>query len=222
MFQRAIELDPQYCRAHTGLAFTYGRDTRFFGTPDREEWFRLMLESAQRAVALDETDADARTMLVRYYQGVGRADDAVAEAKRAIQLNPHNADANNMMGGSLSLASARYEEGIPWLERALQLNPSDPQHQVFVINLALAHLGAGRYDEAIRLAREANRRQPDFLEGLIVQATSLGYLERAEEARAVIAGHGESAPGFIERHVTYAPELKDRLLEGLRRAGLVG
>ncbi len=222
MFQRAIELDPQYCRAHTGLAFTYGRNLRFFGAPDREEWRRLMYESAQRAVALDETDADARTMLVRCYQHAGRIDDAIAEAKRAIQLNPHNVDANNMMGSALSTAAARYDEGIPWFERALQLNPSDPQHQIYTTQLAFAHLGAGRFELAAKLARDAIRRQPDFLEGVIALAASLGYLGHAEEARTAIEGHEDAAPGFIERHVTYAPELKECLLEGLRRAGLVG
>ncbi len=181
-----------------------------------------MYESAQRAVALDETDADARTMLVRCYQLTGRIDDAIAEAKRAIQLNPHNADANNMMGDALSVGSARYEEGIPWLERALLLNPSDPQHQVFVIHLALANLGAGHYDEAIRHARDAIRRQPDFLEGVIALAASLGYLGRTEEARTAIEGHEDSVPGYIEQHPIYAPALKECLLEGLRRSGLVG
>ncbi len=181
-----------------------------------------MYESAQRAVALDETDADARTMLVRCYQHAGRIDDAIAEAKRAIQLNPHNADANNMMGSSLSTAAARYEEGIPWFERALQLNPSDPQHQVFTTQLAFAHLGAGRFELAVKLARDAIRRQPDFLEGVIALAGSLGYLGRVEEARAAIEGHENAAPSFIELHVTYGRELKDCLLEGLRRAGLVG
>ncbi len=222
MFRRAIELDPQYCRAHTGLAFSYGRDLRFFGAPDRQEWHRLGLESAQRAVALDETDAEARTMLVRFYQsGGGRIDDAIAEARKAVQLNPHNADVNNIMGSSLSTASARYEEGIPWFERALQLNPSDPQHQVFTVQLALAHLGAGRFEVAAKLAREALRRQPDFTEGVVTLASSLGYLGRGDEARAAIEGHEKTAPEFIDQHVTYAPELKDCLLKGLRKAGLI-
>ena len=125
------------------------------------------------------------------------------------------------MESALSTSAARYYEGIPWFERALQLNPFDTQQPVFVINLALAHLGAGRYDEANRLAREAIRRQPDFLEGAITLAASLGYLGRAEEARAAIEGHEDAAPGFIEPHMTYARELKDCLLEGLRRAGLI-
>ena len=124
------------------------------------------------------------------------------------------------MGAALSIASARYEEGIPWFERALQLNPSDPQHQVYATQLALAHLGAERFEIAEKLARDAIRRRPDFLEGVIALAASLGYLGRAEEARAAIEGHEDVAPSFIERHVVYAPELKDCLLEGLRRAGL--
>jgi Tfp pilus assembly protein PilF len=180
-----------------------------------------MFESARRAVALDETDSEARMMLARAYMNSGQLDAAIAESRRAIQLNPHNADANNTLGGALSTASARYEEGIPWFERALQLNPSDPLHQLFASQLALAHLGAGRYDEAIRYAHDAIRRQSDFLDGMVALAASLGYQGRAEEARAAIEGREQDVASFIERHAVYAPKLKECLLEGLRRAGLV-
>ena len=220
LFKRAIELDPQYCRAHTGLAYTYGRDVRYHGTPDREEWNRRMLELARRAVALDETDAEARTMLARAHWGNGQLEAAIAEARRAVQLNPHSAEANNILGGALSTASARYEEGITWCERALKLSPSDPQHHMFTIQLTLACLGAGRYEEAVRLARDAIRRQSSALDAMVALAAALGYLGHAEEARAVIEGHEDAAPSFIERHVLYAPELKNCLLEGLRKAGL--
>ncbi len=195
LFQRAIELDPQYARAHTGLASCYGLDLRLFAAPDREERVRLMIQSARRAVALDETDSEARIALARAHVSAGQFDAAITEARKAVQLNPHNATANRMLGATLSTTTARYEEGIPWLERALQLNPSDPQHQIVAFHLAVAHLGAGRYDEAIRHARDAVLRQAEargFRPGLYRTASDL-------RARAQGLPAGRPPPGGTGR-----------------------
>ncbi len=121
---------------------------------------------------------------------------------------------------NLALGSARYEEGIPWFERALQLNPLDPQHYLLATNLALAHLGAGQFEKAAEYAHDAIRHRPDFLETRVVLASALGHLERAEEARTAIEGFRDVAGDFVERHVVYARELKDCILDGLRKAGL--
>ncbi len=107
------------------------------------------------------------------------------------------------------------------MKRSLQLKPSDHQHQVTAFHLAVAHLGVGRFDEAIGYARDAIRRQPDYPDGVIALAAYLGYVGRAEEARDAIKGHEDSVPGYVEQHPIYAPALKDCLLEGLRRAGLI-
>ncbi|MCZ6885733.1 MAG: tetratricopeptide repeat protein, partial [Alphaproteobacteria bacterium] len=103
---------------------------------------------------------------------------------------------------------------------ALQLNPLDPQYYLIATQLALAHLGAGQFEKAAEYAHDAIRQQPDFLETRIALASALGHLERTEEARTAIEGLGDAAGDFVERHVLYARELKDCILDGLRKAGL--
>ena len=78
-----------------------------------------------------------------------------------------------------------------------------------------------KFDEAIEYARDAVRRRPDYPDGVIALAASLGYEGRAEEARAAIKEHENSIPSYIEQHPIYAPELKECLLNGLRKAGLL-
>ncbi len=221
MFKSSIEVDPNYSRAHTGLAYTYARDRRFFGAQNKEELARLLFESARRAVALDESDAEARTMLARAYASTQQPDAGIAEARRAVDLNPHNATANNVLGVTLALGAARYEEGIPWFDRALQLNPLDPQYYLIATQLAFAHLGAGQFEKAAEYAHDAIRQQPDFLETRVVLASALGHLDRAEEARTAIEGFRDVAGDFVERHVLFARGLKDCILDGLRKAGLL-
>ena len=159
-------------------------------------------------------------MLARSYGSTQQPDAAIAEARRAVGLNPPNAMANNVLGVQSALGSARYEDGIPWFERALQLNPLDPQYFLIATQLAFAHLGAGQFEKAAEYAHDAIRQRPDFLETRVVLASALGHLERAEEARTAIEGFRDVARDFVERHVLYARELKDCILDGLRKAGL--
>ncbi len=102
MFNRAIELDPNFARAHSGLSYTYIKDLRYFRSLDPEECKRLVSEITRRAVALDETDPEARAMLARAYIFEGQLEAAIAEARRAVQISPSDAYANNILGSSLS------------------------------------------------------------------------------------------------------------------------
>ena len=222
MFMRAIELDPNFARAHTGLAYTYIRDLRYFRVLDREECVRLTFEHSRAAIALDEMESEARTMLARAYGFAKQLDAAVAEARRAVEINAYDAVANNILGAMLSLASARYDEGVPWFERALKLNPLDPQYHLYLTQIALAKLGAGRYAAAADHAREALRRKPDFLEARIALASSLGHSGPSEQAPAVVSEIDDSAKDYVETHILYADDLKDRVLDGLRKAGREG
>ncbi len=222
LFTRAIDLDPDFVRAHAGLAFSHIRGLRFFGTENREETRKLIMESARRAVALDESDSEARVILALSYMVIGEPESGLSEGKLALGLNPNSAFANNAMGALTSLGMANFDEGIPWFEQALLLNPLDPQNHLFLAQLALAHLCAGRYDKAAEYAREAIRRRHDFIESHIALASSLGFLDRPDEARAALEGFKDAAAAFVDRHVVYAQQVKDIVMDGLRKANLVG
>ena len=147
-------------------------------------------------------------------------ESALAEARRAVESNPYDAFAHNSLGATLALACARYDEGILCFQRALQLNPTDPQSYLYLTQLALAWIGGERYELAVDNARDALRHNPDFLEAQIVLASSLGYLGRTKEALSAIAQNDVSARQYVESHIVYARDLKDRLIVGLRKAGL--
>ena len=221
MFNRAIELDPDYVRAYTGLSYTYSRDLRFFDPVDRAECLRLLFEAARRAVALDETDSDARSMLARGYMRAHQADSAVAEASRAVELNPNNARANEALGIALSLESDRYEEGIRYLERAIKLNPLAPQKHLWLTHVSMAHLCAGQIEKAIEYADEALRREPEFPEARVALASALGHMNNPREAQTAIKDFEDVARNWDERTVTWSQAVQDRLLDGLRKAGLL-
>jgi adenylate cyclase len=220
LFSRAIELDPNYARAFTGLAYTYVKDIRFFRVVERQECLRLIFENARRALELNEKDVEARTILARAYIIDGQKEFGMAECRRAVESNPYDAYANNVFGAVLSLGSAQYEEGIPWFERALKLNPTDPQSHLFFAQLAIAKVGAERYEEALSRAQEALRLKTDYLEAHIALISAFGYLSRQDDALSSIKKYGEGAVEYVENHPFYADDLKERLIAGLRKAGL--
>ena len=181
-----------------------------------------MLATARRAVALDEMDSEARTMLARALNLVGQPEAAIAEARQAVELNPFDPYAKNVLGFILGVGAARWDEAIPWLENAVLLSPKDPQFHIIVSQLALAHLCAGNYEQAAKHAGHAIRRQPGFFEANATLASALGYLERPEEAAAALLPFASEAGERIERNAFFDREVKDRILDGLRKAGWEG
>ena len=113
----------------------------------------------------------------------------------------------------------RYDEGIPWIERALQLNPVDPQQFLWLTHLAIAHLCSGNFEQAVECASDAVRRNPDFIEARAALASALGFLERPEEARATIEGSSDIERELGQKMSFAAQAILDRMLDGLRRAG---
>ena len=87
-------------------------------------------------------------------------DQAIAEAERAIALDPNIAEAYTWLGETLNFAG-RPEEAIGLIEKAMRLNPHYPPFYLFFLGQAY-HL-TGRYEEAIAAYKRALTRNPNLL-----------------------------------------------------------
>ena len=223
MFERAIELDPNYSQPFTGLAHTYQLDVLLEYTDCREDSIAKLFEAARRAVALDETDSMAHVMMCFACRWSRQHDMAVAEAETAVELNPSNAFAHFHLGNVLDLAG-RTENAIPNMEKSLQLNPRDTGMHFLMSVLARAHLNARRYEEAIGWARKAIHRRPDHPRAHAILAIGLAHLGRRAEARTALDECESIRPGFAERWALLRqyrnPADNEHILDGLRKAGL--
>ena len=121
-FDRALEIDPHYARAYTGLSLSY------FNEWSCQLWDRneisecLAYENANKAIKLDGNDHVSHLVLGRIYlyrRHFGRAE---SHLDRAITLNPNDAD-NLVQIGSCKSFLGKAEEGVMLFERALKLNP---------------------------------------------------------------------------------------------------
>jgi predicted Zn-dependent protease len=103
----------------------------------------------------------------------------------------------------------------------LKLNPIDPQNYLFYTHLALGHLGAGRQEDAAQNAREAVRLKPDFGESRVLLASALGYLGRKSEAVQALGPLFKKVSDYVDGRRIWAPVVKELVLNGLKKVGLV-
>jgi adenylate cyclase len=221
-FQKAIELDPNYSRAWAGLAYTYGRDFRLGFSNDSKSAAKSCLEAARKAVALDESDSEARVMFARGLNMTEQYENSLLEIRRAVELNPQDSMACWTLG-VLLYTRGQAEEGIPWIEKALEINPLDPRDYVIRTHLATAKMCAGDYESAAQFARSAMTQRPDYIDSRVTLAASLGYLGRSEEARDIVGENRDEIFEYIENtpHLLRRKYISGTFIEGLRRAGLV-
>lgn len=183
------------------------------------------MERAQRAVALDPTDARALTLAGHIHGFLGkRPHDAKALHERAIALNPNVPLAWCFSGLSYSYLGSD-AEAIRRLSQAHQLSPHDPHSFFFDTGLMMPFILRGQYDSAVDLGRRAIALNPGFSSAYKVCLSALGYLHRREEAADIRSRLLDLEPEFrVSDAIARSPMVREQDIqhyaEGLRRAGL--
>ena len=168
--------------AQSGLALRLGR-----GSPISLSTRHWTL--ALKATELDETDARGFGELgfVHLYRKEHEA--AISAYKRALLLNPNDADLMSDMADALA-HSGRSDEAITLLEKAMRLNPFYPDQYLW--HLGGAYYNLHRYEEAI----ETLQSMQNPTEGRRLLAASYAQLGRMEEARGHARKVLEAHPNF--------------------------
>jgi adenylate cyclase len=195
-------------------------DASFGKSP--EESFRRAMELAQRAVALDESEAFAHASLGNFYTYAGQFEKAIAHAERGIALDPNSTGVLLNSGSALAL-SGKPEEAIPLLHKALRLNPLAPS--LYFINLSVAYRMVGRFDEAVEQAKRAVERNPKDFRAYLALTAGCVLAGREGEARAAAAEVLKINPAFsveqFRRALPYRDKsFVDRSIDAWRKAGL--
>lgn len=225
LFARAVALDRDHAAAH-GMAARCYLQRKAFGwavLPASEvaEAERLARRAAELgpedAVALGAAGGALLTVAGEVEDGAALVDRATALSGNLAWVWNYSAYARLFLGEP--------ETAIEHAARAMRLSPCDPQMFGIQAAVAIAHLFAGRWDEAASRAEAAVRQRPSFLVATCVAAAS-----------AALAGRGADAAEAMDRLRRLNPSLRlanlDRLLpfrrprdrarwaEGLRSAGL--
>jgi tetratricopeptide (TPR) repeat protein len=158
LFLRAIEIDPEFAKAHAGLALVYAVLAVYSEEP--EALYRPKVDqAARRALVIDPRNAEALAAL-----GSTELDLAKGALllNQAIAVNPSFATAYQWYGDHLAIAGD-FDEGRRQLERAYEL---DPRSRIIGNSLAVLNMYLGRTDEALRLLEQMETFALDYNENL--------------------------------------------------------
>jgi TolB-like protein/DNA-binding winged helix-turn-helix (wHTH) protein/Tfp pilus assembly protein PilF len=180
-FKQAIEEDPKYAQAHSGLADTYALLGDWqYGVMTPKEAFPKAKAAAIKALELDSTLGEAHNSLAFVLDGFDWDLDAGGkEFQRAIELSPGYATAHHWYAWHLSLLG-RFDEAIVEMRKAESLDPLS-----LIINADLAELLslAHSYDESIRQSRKTIEMDPNF--ALAHNQLAQAYLQKQMYEEAV-------------------------------------
>jgi DNA-binding winged helix-turn-helix (wHTH) protein/TolB-like protein/Tfp pilus assembly protein PilF len=158
-FNQAIEIDPEYALAYAGLADCYLSMTTYGMFPTAEEGFSKTKEAAKKALAIDDTLAEAHTTLAHLtWIHEWNWDEGERGFKRAIELNQNYSTAHQWYAIYLT-SMARHEEAIAEITRAQEL---DPISIIIGLDMARTFYFARHYDMAIEQCLRALEMDPGF------------------------------------------------------------
>jgi TolB-like protein/DNA-binding winged helix-turn-helix (wHTH) protein/Tfp pilus assembly protein PilF len=180
-FNQAVDEDPKYAQAYSGLADTYALlgDWQYAAMTPKEALPKAKA-AAIKALELDSTLGEAHNSLAFVLDGFDWDLDAGGkEFRRAIDLTPSYATAHHWFAWHLSLLG-RYDEAIAEMRKAESLDPLS-----LIINADLAELLvlAHSYDESIRQSNKTIEMDPNF--AMAHNQLAQGYLEKYMYSEAV-------------------------------------
>jgi adenylate cyclase len=218
LYERAIELDPDYAAAYAGLAETC-----------LHEWFSgsavaldRAFEMAQRAKALDPSlplvhEALSSICLFKRQHG-----EALAAARRWIEVEPGNAEAYANLAGILHFAGEP-ERVAGLIEKAKRLNPFYPFY--YTLYVGQACFAMHRFEDAVAIITRSIAHNPESLPSHFYLAACYGQLGEDALARDALAEVRRISPTFSIAWLRTIAAYKrasdlDLLVDGVRKAGL--
>ena len=209
-FQSAIDKDPNFALAYTGLADA----SRYMYALTKDGiWSNRALGAAAHAQQLNDDLPEVHFALGSAYSATGKTAQAIAELNRALQLAPNSDEAYRRIGRAY-LTAGRKDEALASFQKAIDANPYywlnynllgialvekgdnplalqafrkvtdvDPDRANGWANIGTIYHNLGKWDDSVAMFKKAVELQPSAL-----NYTNLGagvfFLGRCEEAKA--------------------------------------
>ena len=221
-FEKAIERDPSYGKPYAKIAWAHLVDVWLGWSEDTSFSMAEALKFATAAIQHDDDEAWGYWAMAGYHMFGGHHDRAISEYKRALELNPNDADVLNDFGQCLSFAG-RATEGVEVVHKAMRLNPHYPDY--WVMQLGPIYFDARRYEDAISTLEKLHSK--DTIGVQLYLAASHAALGHTDQARATMASVirldplatlERLAPTFLTPYKNASD--RDHLRENLVKAGL--
>jgi adenylate cyclase len=220
LITKAIELDPNYAAARALLAEALYSMAVLGWTEFPDQELARGAAEARKAIGLAPNDPDGYRALGNILLASTEYDQAKDAVKRAIEINPSDANALAIWG-SVQSFTGEIGGATESLQLALKLDPMlEPK---FVFDLAVAYYLAHRHEDALRIAERGLARYPDFPMFNVPAAAAAAQLGRKEQAARYVEVLRRRAP-FLDLEKLGSrfkdPSHPEYLREGLKAAGL--
>ena len=222
LFEEAIALDPKFVWPYVNIGWTHFWDGRFGWSESPSKSFQKAFEFAQKALSIEEGIDAGHSLLASVYLVMRQHDKAIAEAERAVALNPNGAFSYGALAGIVGCAG-RWEEGISYSKQAMRLTPFLEAGDYWI--LGRAYFMTGQFDEALVALRKGVQINPNFLAPHIFLVACYSSLGRDVEASASVKEVLRINPKFsVEAYAKALPYKNEADIErevaALRKAGL--
>ncbi len=208
LYSQAIEKDPMYAQAYTGIAETYVIIPVYVFPPPREAYEKAKYY-AVKALELNPEQVEAYTALAYAKWGELDWEGAEQDFKRAIELNPQYATGHHWYSLFLS-TSGRHDEALAEAKKAREL---DPLSLIIQGNVGTVLYSAGRYEEAVAQLMNVIEVEPTFPIARMLLGNN--YLQMGRTADALLEFEKAKAilGGVVSPHIATAYALLGKRVE---------
>jgi TolB-like protein/class 3 adenylate cyclase len=225
LLRGALAIDPSYAPAAALFGFCRGWQRANGWEPLSDEMAAEAVGFVRQAAPAGKDDPDVLWMagqVISYFTGDHAAGQDLIE--RALTLNANSALAWCARGYVLTFSN-QPEPAIESFSYAMRLSPLDPLGYMFKHGLAIAHILAGRFEEAMTWLDQVLHEQPRNPSAIRYKTALCGHLGMAEEGQRCVRELLALFPGAtlasFERHYALRSSgYATIMLDGLRKAGL--
>jgi TolB-like protein/tetratricopeptide (TPR) repeat protein len=223
LLKRALEIEPNYPRANSLMAWTHGARAQL-GWSDARGGLDVGLAMAQRAIQRDPEDPWAHAA-AGYVHMVSRDFDlAVGALKEAINLNPSFALAHMILASTYGYGGEG-EEGLRHVAVANRLSPRDFAQAANFATAGLCQFMAGRYAEGMDLEQKAVELRPYFVAAWRTLAACAGMAGETATATHAVSQAKRLQPSlsveWVEKyHAIVRAVDRERYIHGMKVGGL--
>jgi adenylate cyclase len=222
IFQRAIELDPNYARAYGALAVVLTRQVFRGYSIYPAETLERSYELAKKAVSIDSESPHVQWSLGYIYMYREQFEEAINALEKAVALSPSYADGYALLA-LINNNQGHAEKAINYIEKGMELNPYYSWDYLY--NLGRAYYTLGEFSKAASFMEQALDRNPIALQPILFLAASYVQLSKLDDAEWLVTELEMEKPEISLSHLRNTLAISDldlerRLIEDLRAAGM--
>lgn len=199
LLRKAIERDPELAFAHAYLSLILAIG-HLVGLVNDDGWHDEAMRAAETAVALDSQDSDVLGYAGCAFADMGDLQRGIAMLRRAVELNPSNAQASAALGAALLQKGD--EEGIEHMLYGIRLSPRDNRLSAWGALLARGMMNFGRLNDAIDIATAACQADDKIFLPRVVLAIAHISVDNVEAAKLALDDARRIRPNLSTEDIT--------------------